>query len=151
MVHMQVFWTLGLTHEERNLYFNVIGYFCGVFLLVFLTLFLFYVFYLCHFQSWCITYFGNSSGIANSIAIWFLDHDSFWQLYVLLLHCKLSLATGDGLGEGYGMLGQSGAGKLRVSVGQSKLAAKVAKKYISIYLLALVFPQLARGCFSNGK
>lgn len=38
------------------------------------------------------------------------------------------LATGDGLGEGYGMLGQAGSGKLRVSVGQSKLAAKVAKK-----------------------
>ena len=27
------------------------------------------------------------------------------------------------------MLGQAGSGKLRVSVGQSKLAAKVAKKY----------------------
>ncbi|MFS7994926.1 hypothetical protein Hanom_Chr12g01111831 [Helianthus anomalus] len=27
------------------------------------------------------------------------------------------------------MLGQAGNGKLRVSVGQSKLAAKVAKKY----------------------
>ena len=37
--------------------------------------------------------------------------------------------TGDGLGEGYGMLGQAGSGKLRVSVGQSKLAAKVAKRY----------------------
>lgn len=36
---------------------------------------------------------------------------------------------GDGLGEGYGMLGQAGSGKLRVSIGQSKLAAKVAKKY----------------------
>ncbi|KAI3890061.1 hypothetical protein MKX03_021418 [Papaver bracteatum] len=36
---------------------------------------------------------------------------------------------GDGLGEGYGMLGQAGNGKLRVSVGQSKLAAKVAKKF----------------------
>ncbi|KAL2965407.1 hypothetical protein AAZX31_16G059200 [Glycine max] len=35
----------------------------------------------------------------------------------------------DGLGEGYGMLGQAGSGKLRVSVGQSKLAAKVAKKF----------------------
>lgn len=28
------------------------------------------------------------------------------------------------------MLGQAGNGKLRVSVGQSKLAAKVAKKYV---------------------
>lgn len=35
---------------------------------------------------------------------------------------------GDGLGEGYGMLGQAGSGKLRVSAGASKLAAKVAKK-----------------------
>ena len=38
------------------------------------------------------------------------------------------LCPGDGLGEGYGMLGQAGSGKLRVSIGQSKLAAKVAKK-----------------------
>ncbi|KAJ6710278.1 PRE-MRNA SPLICING FACTOR PRP31 [Salix koriyanagi] len=38
-------------------------------------------------------------------------------------------SLGDGLGEGYGMLGQAGNGKLRVSIGQSKLAAKVAKKF----------------------
>ncbi|KAJ8640280.1 hypothetical protein MRB53_016974 [Persea americana] len=38
-------------------------------------------------------------------------------------------SLGDGLGEGYGMLGQAGNGRLRVSVGQSKLAAKVAKKF----------------------
>ncbi|XP_050908270.1 DNA-directed RNA polymerase I subunit 2 [Lathyrus oleraceus] len=38
-------------------------------------------------------------------------------------------SLGDGLGEGYGMLGQAGSGKLRVSAGQSKLAAKVAKKF----------------------
>ncbi|XP_050365612.1 U4/U6 small nuclear ribonucleoprotein Prp31 homolog isoform X1 [Argentina anserina] len=38
-------------------------------------------------------------------------------------------SLGDGLGEGYGMLGQAGSGKLRVSMGQSKLAAKVAKKF----------------------
>lgn len=38
-------------------------------------------------------------------------------------------SLGDGLGEGYGMLGQAGSGKLRVSVGQSKLAAKVAKRF----------------------
>lgn len=37
-------------------------------------------------------------------------------------------SLGDGLGEGYGMLGQAGSGRLRVSVGQSKLAAKAAKK-----------------------
>ena len=39
-----------------------------------------------------------------------------------------SSGIGDGLGEGYGMLGQAGSGKLRVSLGQNKLAAKVAKK-----------------------
>ncbi|XP_068638269.1 U4/U6 small nuclear ribonucleoprotein Prp31 homolog [Aristolochia californica] len=38
-------------------------------------------------------------------------------------------SLGDGLGEGYGMLGQAGSGKLRVSVGPSNLAAKVAKKF----------------------
>lgn len=38
-------------------------------------------------------------------------------------------SLGDGLGEGYGMLGQAGSGKLRVAAGQSKLAAKVAKKF----------------------
>ncbi|KAL8109872.1 hypothetical protein AgCh_025823 [Apium graveolens] len=38
-------------------------------------------------------------------------------------------SLGDGLGEGYGMLGQAGSGKLRVSVGQNKLAAKVAKNF----------------------
>ncbi|PHU28515.1 hypothetical protein BC332_00608 [Capsicum chinense] len=38
-------------------------------------------------------------------------------------------SLGDGLGEGYGMLGKAGSGKLRVSVGQSKLAAKVARKF----------------------
>ena len=38
-------------------------------------------------------------------------------------------SLGDGLGEGYGMLGQAGSGKLRVSAAQNKLAAKVAKKY----------------------
>jgi hypothetical protein len=32
------------------------------------------------------------------------------------------------LSGGYGMLGQAGSGMLRVSVGQRKLAAKVAKK-----------------------
>ncbi|XP_031492497.1 U4/U6 small nuclear ribonucleoprotein Prp31 homolog [Nymphaea colorata] len=38
-------------------------------------------------------------------------------------------SLGDGLGEGYGMLGQAGSGKLKVSAVQSKLAAKVAKKF----------------------
>ncbi|MFS7986154.1 hypothetical protein Hanom_Chr11g01007061 [Helianthus anomalus] len=36
----------------------------------------------------------------------------------------------DGLGEGDSMLDQAGNGKLRVSVSQSKLATKVAKKYV---------------------
>lgn len=47
-------------------------------------------------------------------------------LYFLIFLCFCFI--GDGLGEGYGMLGQAGSGKLRVSIGQSKLAAKVAKK-----------------------
>ncbi|KAL5669111.1 hypothetical protein ACJX0J_021332, partial [Zea mays] len=34
---------------------------------------------------------------------------------------------GDGLGKGYGLLGQAGSGKLRVSAGQSKLSTKIAK------------------------
>ncbi|RWW12174.1 hypothetical protein GW17_00024174 [Ensete ventricosum] len=38
------------------------------------------------------------------------------------------LLFGDGLGEGYGMLGQAGSGKLHVSIGQSKLAVKAAKR-----------------------
>ncbi|KAK9117087.1 hypothetical protein Sjap_016034 [Stephania japonica] len=38
-------------------------------------------------------------------------------------------SLGDGLGEGYGMLGQAGSGKLRVSAVQSKLSSKVAKKF----------------------
>ncbi|CAJ2649498.1 unnamed protein product [Trifolium pratense] len=38
-------------------------------------------------------------------------------------------SLGDALGEGYGMLGQAGSGKLHVSAGQSKLGAKVAKKF----------------------
>jgi len=41
------------------------------------------------------------------------------------------------LGEGYGMLGQAGSGKLRVSAGQNKLAAKVAKKYVTFVLYRL--------------
>eukprot|EP00252_Welwitschia_mirabilis_P023766 TRINITY_DN681_c0_g1_i1.p1 TRINITY_DN681_c0_g1~~TRINITY_DN681_c0_g1_i1.p1 ORF type:complete len:483 (-),score=136.69 TRINITY_DN681_c0_g1_i1:284-1732(-) len=38
-------------------------------------------------------------------------------------------SLGDGLGEGYGMLGQAGSGKLKVSAAQSKLSAKVAKRF----------------------
>jgi hypothetical protein len=51
-----------------------------------------------------------------------------WK-YGYFLHNHILLSLGDGLGEGYGMLGQAGSGKLRVSAAQSKLAAKVAKKY----------------------
>lgn len=43
-------------------------------------------------------------------------------------HLLVFSFSGDGLGEGYGMLGQAGSGKLRVSVGQSKLAAKAEKR-----------------------
>ncbi|KAL9448345.1 hypothetical protein AB3S75_015762 [Citrus x aurantiifolia] len=35
----------------------------------------------------------------------------------------------NGMGEGYGMLGQAGSSKIRVFVAQMKLAAKVAKKF----------------------
>ena len=59
-------------------------------------------------------------------------------------------SLGDGLGEGYGMLGHDGNGKLRVSIGQSKLAAKIAQKFkekqygssgvISGLTSSLVFP-----------
>ncbi|CAN0892906.1 U4/U6 small nuclear ribonucleoprotein Prp31 homolog [Linum grandiflorum] len=38
-------------------------------------------------------------------------------------------SLGDGLGVGYGLLGQAGSGKLRVAASQNKLAAKVAKKF----------------------
>eukprot|EP01018_Ginkgo_biloba_P007664 Gb_18678 [translate_table: standard] len=38
-------------------------------------------------------------------------------------------SLGDGLGEGYGMLGQARSKKLHVSIGKSKLATKAAKKF----------------------
>ncbi|KAJ4816694.1 U4/U6 small nuclear ribonucleoprotein Prp31 [Rhynchospora pubera] len=38
-------------------------------------------------------------------------------------------SLGDGLGEGFGMLGQAGSGKLRISVAQSKLKPKATKKF----------------------
>lgn len=50
----------------------------------------------------------------------------FWK--VLFSLYISSMGVGDGLGEGYGMLGQAGSGKLRVSAGVSKLSAKVAKR-----------------------
>ncbi|RRT80535.1 hypothetical protein B296_00023598, partial [Ensete ventricosum] len=46
----------------------------------------------------------------------------------LFYYVFIYLLFGDGLGEGYGMLGQAGSGKLRVSIGQSKLAVKAAKR-----------------------
>jgi hypothetical protein len=44
------------------------------------------------------------------------------------------VSSGDGLGEGYGMLGQAGSGKLRVSTAPSKLSAKITKKYAILLL-----------------
>uniref|UniRef100_A0A0D9VKK7 Nop domain-containing protein n=1 Tax=Leersia perrieri TaxID=77586 RepID=A0A0D9VKK7_9ORYZ len=38
-------------------------------------------------------------------------------------------SLGDGLGKGYGLLGQAGSGKLRRLAGQSRLGAKVAKRF----------------------
>jgi hypothetical protein len=54
-----------------------------------------------------------------------------------LTQSHFAVILGDGLGEGYGMLGQAGSGKLRISAGQSKLAAKVAKKYVTFVLYPL--------------
>lgn len=66
----------------------------------------------------------------------------FHEVVELIIPCMyfVILVEGDGLGEGYGMLGQAGSGKLRVSIGQSKLAAKVAKKYAfaAIFVFILV-------------
>lgn len=60
----------------------------------------------------------------------------------LLLTYLYSLTAGEGLGEGYGMLGQAGSGKLRLSVdhGANKLAAKVTKRLRSsvFYWLGLL-------------
>ena len=58
----------------------------------------------------------------------------FFYLVTLLILIGISVGgvLGDGLGEGYGMLGQAGSGKLRVSMGQNKLAAKAAKKYVNL-------------------
>lgn len=58
------------------------------------------------------------------------DRVLFFTYYVMILINPYVFYLGDGLGEGYGMLGQAGSGKLRVSAGQSKLAAKVAKRYV---------------------
>ena len=57
----------------------------------------------------------------------------FFILWLLRILIGISVGVlGDGLGEGYGMLGQAGSGKLRVSMGQNKLAAKAAKKYVNL-------------------
>lgn len=63
------------------------------------------------------------------------------MIYVQSLYFGIFL-EGDGLGEGYGMLGQAGSGKLRVSAGQSRLAAKVAKKYDYDPMLLFCFSYL---------
>lgn len=49
------------------------------------------------------------------------------------------------------MLGQAGNGKLRVSMGQSKLAAKVAKKYVSSlhFCSKLIFIFTVYDCYSK--
>ena len=59
------------------------------------------------------------------LVVYLRTKNLFPTLFLLFIYF---LILGDGLGEGYGMLGQAGSGKLRVSIGQSKLAAKVAKK-----------------------
>lgn len=61
----------------------------------------------------------------------------------------LHFFPGDGLGEGYGMLGQAGSGKLRVSVAQSKLATKAAKRYaisinFHIYIYLYIFSSFVK-------
>ncbi|CAN6280102.1 unnamed protein product [Urochloa humidicola] len=38
-------------------------------------------------------------------------------------------SLGDGIGKGYGLLGQAGSGKLRVSAGYSKLSTKIAERF----------------------
>ncbi|CAL5054552.1 unnamed protein product [Urochloa decumbens] len=38
-------------------------------------------------------------------------------------------SLGDGIGKGYGLLGQARSGKLRVSAGQSKLSTKIAERF----------------------
>ncbi|CAN6246238.1 unnamed protein product [Urochloa humidicola] len=38
-------------------------------------------------------------------------------------------SLGDGIGKGYGLLGQAGSRKLRVSAGQSKLSTKIVERY----------------------
>lgn len=79
--------------------------------------------------------FSTAMGFAFALpfCMQFLEFSSqqLCKLFENQTYCFLSWLfsrTGDGLGEGYGMLGQAGSGKLRVSIGQSKLAAKVAKK-----------------------
>lgn len=54
----------------------------------------------------------------------------FFTSYLIFLEIR------DGLGEGYGMLGQAGSGKLRVLVGQSKLAGKEV-----CFLLSFCYPE----------
>ena len=63
----------------------------------------------------------------------FLFFIFYFILSLLRILIGISIGVlGDGLGEGYGMLGQAGSGKLRVSMGQNKLAAKAAKKYVNL-------------------
>ncbi|KAK1352933.1 hypothetical protein POM88_052771 [Heracleum sosnowskyi] len=60
----------------------------------------------------------------------FLAYDDTQRVHLLRKDMRNEESSlGDGLGEGHGMLGQAGSGKLRILVGQNKLAAKVAKKF----------------------
>ncbi|KAK1395791.1 hypothetical protein POM88_005654 [Heracleum sosnowskyi] len=60
----------------------------------------------------------------------FLAYDDTQRVHLLRKDMRNEESSlGDGLGEGHGMLGQAGSGMLRISVGQNKLAAKVAKKF----------------------
>ena len=61
----------------------------------------------------------------DSLVIYLRTKNLVPTIFLLFIYFFI---LGDGLGEGYGMLGQAGSGKLRVSIGQRKLAAKVAKK-----------------------
>lgn len=53
--------------------------------------------------------------------------------------CNNSFVPGDGLGEGFGMLGQAGSGKLRISAAQSKLKPKATKKYTFSFFIFFLF------------
>ncbi|CAL9136320.1 unnamed protein product [Musa textilis] len=61
-------------------------------------------------------------GVPEESSLGDLTTSLFYYVFIDLLLCN-------GLGEGYGMLSQAGSGKLCVSIGQSNLAAKAAKRF----------------------